>query len=398
MRFIKKNEGFFYFLLIATMSINYMLESAAISNYQDMLIHDILLIATLGFALVCIFVQKYTLKEMLQIIIINGIGMICYFSSGNTGFLTTMLVVTLMPKNKLDKTLMLIFKIFLIMTIAIVIASLIGILENKTMEISKSFYMASGMTLGFGHANTMAAQMMTLIFLNLAIKRETLSNKLIGISLILIVLVYFISACRTALLLGSFVIFLLFLRKNVKVKKLLFKFLPYLYIFVMVIIFASMAIYCCLGHNNLFVGFVNDTLFNGRVGLAARSLLTYPITLFGTYMDTTIWGKYSYFALDNGQANILISYGIMGFLVYFWLFQKILFHVKIEKNYVFAVLLIYFIIYTLFEGSMYFFGKNFALLFIGTSKKKKEIKSDQRYTLFEHCVRIKNRLDANGGK
>ena len=50
------------------------------------------------------------------------------------------------------------------------------------------------------------------------------------------------------------------------------------------------------------------------------------------------------------------------------------------KEFVFAIVIIVFLIWSMYEGTMYFIGKNFALLFLGTiefrenSDMKKEVK------------------------
>ena len=129
------------------------------------------------------------------------------------------------------------------------------------------------------------------------------------------------------------------------------------------------------------VKILNDGLFNGRIGLAYTSLLVYPITLFGKQIDTGIWNQWQYYSLDNGQVMILLEYGIAGFLCYFWTVQKTLNQIKKEKETVFAIVMIVFLAWSMYEGTMYFIGKNFALLFLGTiefresSDVKNEVKT-----------------------
>ena len=122
------------------------------------------------------------------------------------------------------------------------------------------------------------------------------------------------------------------------------------------------------GYQNIstMADFINDVLFNGRIGLAYMSLLVYPITLFGKALDYSIWNEYQYFALDNGQVMLLLQFGIVGFLAYFYTIQKTLIRIKKEKEVVFGIVMSVFLIWSMYEGTMYFIGKNFALLFIGT--------------------------------
>ena len=64
---------------------------------------------------------------------------------------------------------------------------------------------------------------------------------------------------------------------------------------------------------------------------------------------------------------ILLEYGVIGFLAYFVLIQKTLKTLCKEKEIILAITMIIFLIWSMYEGTMYFIGKNFALLFIGTS-------------------------------
>ena len=120
-----------------------------------------------------------------------------------------------------------------------------------------------------------------------------------------------------------------------------------------------------LGYENTLSGFINDNIFNGRIGLSLTALNVYPITLFGKPLDMTIWSESQFFSLDNGQIMLILNYGLIGTLFYFFLIQKILSNIKKGNEYIFAIIMIIFLIWTLLEGTMYFIGKNFALLFIG---------------------------------
>ena len=156
--------------------------------------------------------------------------------------------------------------------------------------------------------------------------------------------------------------------------------LPCVYIFVIVALVICMAMHSKNGET-VTAKIINDVLFNGRIGLAYISLLVYPITLFGKSIDTSIWNQYQYYALDNGQVMVLLEYGVAGFFCYFWIIQKALNQIKKEKEFVFAIVIIVFLIWSMYEGTMYFIGKNFALLFLGTiefrenSDMKKEVKT-----------------------
>ena len=171
------------------------------------------------------------------------------------------------------------------------------------------------------------------------------------------------------------------LQKKGKFKKFVFTILPWMYCIVLCMLVGCMFAYANIGEKNPIVIALNDGLFNGRVGLAYRSLVVYPITLFGKGIDTSIWNQWQYYSLDNGQVMVLLEYGIAGFICYFVIIQKTLNQIKKENEIVFAIVISIFLIWSMYEGTMYFIGKNFALLFLGkiqfSSTRRKVL--DERY-------------------
>ena len=360
----------FYYGLVGAVLFNYMLESSSIKNFNDSLLHDIALVFALISASLCVILRKYSLREFIYILTFNIVGILCFLSSGNTGLFMTGLAVTLIPKNSLDKVLKFMLIEEFIIFIIVVTASQIGILSNDSLEIYKGSYTVSGKTLGFGHPNMLAAQASSLVLLYLCVKRNKLKTRDILVTLVVSTVIFYFSRGRTALLLDYFAIIMIAFRKNKIVEKIIYKFLPFAYMFVLIVVMICMGLFAQLGAQNRIVQVLNDTLFNGRIGLAYRSLIVYPITLFGKQIDTSIWNQWQYFSLDNGQVMILLEYGCIGFLAYFWIIQKCLKHIKREREIIFAITIFVFLIWSMYEGTMYFLGKNFALLFLGTTEFK----------------------------
>ncbi len=150
------------------------------------------------------------------------------------------------------------------------------------------------------------------------------------------------------------------------IKKIILKFLPFAYWAILGALIFCMFIYARDNGTSAISGLINDGFFNGRIGLAYRSLLVYPITIFGKAIDTSIWNQYQYYSLDNGQVMVLLEYGIVGFLTYFYIIQTILKEVKKEEEVVWGIIIIVFMIWSMYEGTMYFIGKNFVFSFLGT--------------------------------
>lgn len=344
-----------------------MLEATSWANFNDSWLHDLLQFSSLGFALFYIIQNKYTIKELFRLLLLNAIGILCFISSGYTGLLMTMLTITLLPKRSLDKILHMILREESVIFILIVLLSAVGLLNNREIDINKGTYIANAISLGFAHPNMLAAQGTSIVLLFLCVNRKSLKRRYILFSFISILIIYFFAKGRTSLLLGLFSISLIAIHKRHSVTKAILRILPWIYVLVLTGLVSFMFIYVYYGENAPIVKIINDLIFNGRIGLAYRSLLVYPVTLFGKALDMSYWNDYQYFTLDNGQVMVLLEYGIVGFLAYFVVIQKTLKQIGKEKEVVLAITMIVFIIWSMYEGTMYFIGKNFALLFIGTS-------------------------------
>lgn len=363
---IKANLNLLYKIFIILLITMYMFESTTISNFNDSIFHDFIQYSALVIAFIDIIIRNYSIKELLRMFIIMIIGFLCYISSGNSGLLMTMLAILLMPKNYLDNILQMIFRTELILFFIIVILSLFGVIDNDILEISKGTYITEGISLGFSHPNMLAAQGTSIVLLYLCVNRNKLKIKHYIISIVCTIMLFICSKGRISLFLGLISVIMIAFTNNKYFKKKVLDFLPFVYLIVCIFIILCMVFYSRDYGTSRLTAFINDGLFNGRIGLAYRSLMVYPITLFGKAIDLSIWNQYQYFALDNGQAMILLEFGICGFLVYFYIIQTTLNVIKREKEIIFGIVLSVFLIWSMYEGTMYFIGKNFALLFLGT--------------------------------
>lgn len=365
-----RKDILFYIFFISCLIINYTFETSTIISFDSTAIHYFLQLCSLISIIFCLLLKKTNLKTFLAIIFLNMIGVLCYISTGNTNLLFTMLAVTMLPKNSLNIVLKVIFRLKVILIVFIIILSIIGIIPNIHMSVSKYSYVTFGYTLGFTHTNILAAEVSSTMFLYMYIRKDKINKIMLCKMLLMTILLYTVARSRTSLLLCLFGILLISLQNYNITKRIIFKCLPYIYIITILIIIIDMILYARLGMNNYLVKFINDSLYNGRIGLAYRSLLVYPISFFGINLDLNVWNKYQYYALDNGQVMLFLNYGIIGFASYFWLFQRNLLIIKKSENVLAAIIMIVFIIWSSYEGSMYFLGKNFTLLFIGLANGK----------------------------
>lgn len=359
-----------YRCFISMLFFAYMMEASSWKGFTESIFHNIIQTATLLMAFLCVISKKHTPKELLHFIVLNSIGVICFISSGYTGLFMTMLAVTLLPINSLNSIMNMMLKEGIIVFGGIIFASQIGVLPNVVLDIDKHSYVTTAVSLGFNHPNMLAVQATSLALLFLCVNREEIKKRYIVSTLIIIGIFFCFSQGRASLILGISGVILIAFHKSPYIKRNLFRILPWTYIIVLVVLFVCMEIYDQLGETAPFVKILNDSLFNGRIGLAYRSLKAYPVTLFGKALDMSIWNEWQYYSLDNGQVMVLLEYGIVGFIAYFGLIQMILKKIEQSKETIFAIIMIIFLIWSMYEGTMYFLGKNFAFLFIGASEFK----------------------------
>ena len=351
----------YVFLLIAI----YMFETSSIPGFSESFVHDILQILALMMVAIYITQKKYSVMQLMGIFVLSFIGILCYISSGLSGLLMTVLAIVLMPKNYLDSTLKMILKEEIVLFCVIIALSFIGVLSQGSTEVAKGYYTTNAVSLGFTHPNMLAAQGTSIVLLYLCINRYNLKVRHYIVAIISMIALFLCSKGRTGAILGFFSILLLQITKNQKIKSVFLRILPYTYVCIIVLWCVFMFLYARDGGTSSLSVFVNDRLFNCRVGLAFRSLLVYPITAFGKAIDISIWNPYQYYALDNGQIMVLLEFGIVGFIAYYYIIQKTLNEIKQENEIVLGIAFFIFLIWSMYEGTMYFVGKNYTLLFLG---------------------------------
>lgn len=302
----------FIFLLIAM----YILEATSIPNVNNSLFHDVIQYSALLVAIIYIVIRKYSNKELIRNSFLVLIGILCYVSSGFSGLLMTVLAIIIMPNNYLEIILKMILKEETILFGIIVIFSLLGVLDMGGVKINKGSYITDGVSLGFTHPNMLAAQGTSIILLYLCLNKDKLKTRHYIVSLMCEILLFVLSKGRTSFFLGIFAIILIGMSKMNIIKKIILKFLPFAYWAILGALIFCMFIYARDNGTSAISGLINDGFFNGRIGLAYRSLLVYPITIFGIYrLRTCHWYIYDHcnimsnYKKRDDQIFIYLSHG-----------------------------------------------------------------------------------------
>lgn len=355
-----------YYIYIFIFVLNDALGNTVIPNYNESIFHDILLYINLFMAFICFLQIDFKSKSSYKSILFIIIGVVSYLVGGRTALLFTIFASVFGSTVNCDNLLKMIFTEKVVIFTIVVILSLIGLLGGREVLFSDINSIEKTVTLGYSHANTFSATVGILIFLYVFINRKQLNRykyiAILGIS----ILTYFFTKCRMGFAIMILLVVLLNLPYerisfNKKIMESFYKILKYILLFIIGINLILIILKIC-ADNSLLLG-IDYYIFNGRIGLAAEYLKVYPLTLFGDVIDLNIISsKLWYVALDNGYIINLLYYGIIGMLVYIYIFHKSYSKFVINHQKVLIIIAICFMIWTMYEGLMITASSNFILL------------------------------------
>lgn len=353
---------FVYISLFFTI-LNQTLESSAIADYNGTLVHDIFLGISVCSAVVAIAfnLKKFSIYEIIPAFLIYLVAGLCFLFSQNTGLILLVISLTVVLFADTDRILrfVLIEKVSLCLLIAAL--ALFGVLDNSLVSISKAGYYIKAYKLGFAHPNVLACEICSMIILFLCCFRRSINAWKILLCIAIDVGVFFLTGSRTGCILTlAASLFAPFLRFE-RLKKLLLKILPFVFPAIAGLVVLMLALYSNYGADYPFTKFI-DHIMNGRIRMGCVAIDAFGPTAFGEKLDISFLRNEHNITIDNGQVAFYISYGIVGSLAYFVLVGKIVACIKKKKEAMFALAFIVFFLWSMYEGTMLFIGKNFIFL------------------------------------
>lgn len=196
MKALYKNDNIFnviYFVFLFIIVFNDGIGNSVIPNYDKSYLHDMLLVLSMGLALLNLFRLDYRNRNNFLCLVLVLIGLLGYFFGSRTGLLLTVFASILGNKINVEKILKFIFFEKLFIFIFIVSISLFGLIEGREVLFNFGLDIEKSITLGYEHANTFAATVGILILLFISINRKKLSNRLIFIISFIEIITYFIN-------------------------------------------------------------------------------------------------------------------------------------------------------------------------------------------------------------
>lgn len=313
-------------------------------------------------------IWEFEIKD-LKVLILLFIGLITFYKNSST-FLTSFLWFLAGAKGISIKSSIKSILYSQILSVGFIfILAYMGIIENITYLRSNGGIRYS---MGFDHPNTFAARILQIeiIYLYLRNKKINLLDSIILFSLGY--MPYNYSNSRTAfyitiLIVMYSVLYIVF--KKFNIKKLfiflfskLIKISPIGVIGILVLLINFNKIIPALGK------FFSGTILS-RVNLMGQYLQNYKINLFGqvleiTYKNKDIYSTTDFFTLDNSYLYLLLSFGMVNFIIFFLAYIKSIKVLWSKDDYFAIYSIILFFIFGLFETMFIRFSFNFTLVFL----------------------------------
>lgn len=277
---------------------------------------NIIYLGTYLLGLVLVFfkmiTERYTISEIIKIVLIIALGCVVYIFSKNLTPLFFCINLCCLKNVNINKILKIMFYSTLITMIIMMILSISGIIPNEIYHINRNGILLSRYCFGYIHPNIAHMQFLILVLLYYYLYNNSKKIMMSFIILLLNFILYKYTGSRTACyLIVLFVIYQLFFSNNKIVDNIIKFFSKYSYISLFIFSFVAAYLY-----NN--VGFVQkmDFIFTGRIWYCKRLLELYSIPLFGRE-------NYGPILFDNSYFYLLFKCGLVFTLIYTFFMYKL---------------------------------------------------------------------------
>lgn len=350
----KNNNEQLFYICYCLLLISFFMSEAF--NKQSFVLLDVTLYIILVIKI--IFFQKYTLKQVINIYSIGFCVIISGLLSKNTLIIRSFLLIIASKNIDLNKLINIDFKTRGACLLFIIILSKSGIIDNLVSYRDGIIRYS----MGFEHPNLLAINIMVLYLTYLYLYNK---KRIIGFSVFLITLIFInnITGNRSCII----VIVIAYLLSNFK---FIFNNNYFINIFASLpFIFGSVSIiFGIIDSNKYYILSYINKLLNTRVYNCYKFIQRYGISIFGQKIDIigTKMAKQLNVTpqiLDNAYMYILISFGVIVFIIsiigYIILIKKII----MMKEYDILIIIVSFLIIGLMETYFFYPLINFTIIF-----------------------------------
>lgn len=281
-----------------------------------------------------ILLNNYTFSQIIRIVLLFLLVFLIYYKSSLLSPFFTMLYLIAVKNTNIKKILKWNFAGIIFSTCLVILSYFYGLIDTNVMEDGSS-------SLGFNNPNTIAFETTIIVLYWIYFRFNKLSVPELYLFFLVVSFMYYCTKSRTGLLL-NIIILLLYLcfRYSRKLKKLLKQ---KLYICVIIIPYCCFAGVWFCSSGALFSKL--NTILSGRMIQAQFYLFEYGLHLFGAKLDKLINYQPGTPLLDMGYARLILQFGFIYFVIFFYIYFKKLQNALSENDYPLTILL-----FTVFLG------------------------------------------------
>lgn len=326
------------------------------------------------FGTVLVFIKmlwdRFTLKELLLIVVIVLIGIIDFIRGRVTSVLFTMIAICCMKDIDVKKTIKIMFWVKLITFIGMFFCVITGIIENEYLVRYREGYgITNRYCLGYSHPNRAHAVLVILVFMFGYLYKEKINIFSLITIQVFNYIIYMFTYSRT----GYYIIFLYLIfeyilkkAEKLKLKEIFSKIIKYTFI---IFVMFSIIIAKYYQKNGL-VDIINEIL-TGRVRFMNILIENYPVPIIGSikYHNIVI--------IDSGYFTLLYEGGLIATIVFGYLSYKTGKFLEKRNMYPEIIFTFFVMCYALFENFYMSMALNPTLLFFALYVFKGEEKNEQ---------------------
>lgn len=340
MHLCKKN--IFTYLFLVIIGIYY----SSTLIYLDGINTKPLVLVAIVPAILKIFTDKYTIKQILGIVVLLLSGLLIYIYSSESTVLIILCTILCMKNVDSRIAVKLFMYINIFAVISIVMLCALGFLQDNIV-IMDARYRHS---FGFAHPNILAMTILDIVLMkifSIGIKNWKLDCSII---MIISLIVHYITDSRTVVALLSLLIMMI-AYENISCFKT--KDLGWVVKLLVLFGFFSLVLFIIFGDNPIVLKL--DRLLNSRITLFRRFYDVYGIGLFGN----NIWKEelFGYYVLDQGYANVAIRFGILGIFIVIISFFSLVKFASSYNKYIYCIAIII-LLYGFSENVFTFLNRN----------------------------------------
>lgn len=253
-----------------------------------------------------------------------------------------------------------------------VILSLLGVIPNATTQNPAALLNGTEMALGFWHPNRLGACGSVILSLWAARRYQKLTWYDAGGMVLLTVVIYVVTGCKTIVLSAVFMLALIVAFKLGEKKAWMEHLCKWgVRLLLPICIVLSLFMGYCYDGDLVAMALMNKAM-TGRFWLASWFLEEYPITLLGQYVATDI-------PLDNIYIRSLLESGVLVFVMVWGLWYIAMNKFFRQKRYGLTIACCVWVLYGLSEVCTYLPGYNFTLLLIARLFPEKQQENAREY-------------------